>query len=86
MLIIGHHCLFNKQASEYMLAYSTLDNSDESGIIEGVEEAENKPHMTAYLLIEKIVKQGKSQGSASDFGTDFINRIVEATKNNQYHQ
>lgn len=84
---IGHHCLFSKRAREYMLiAYSILDNSDESGTTEGVEEEENKPYMTACLLIEKIVKQDKSQGSVSDFDTGFINRIIEATKDNQYHQ
>ena len=37
------------------------NNSDESGTAEGVEE-ESKPHMTAYLLIEKIVKQDKIVG------------------------
>ena len=40
-----------------LIAYSILDNSDESGTTEGVEEEENKPYMTACLLIEKIVKQ-----------------------------
>ena len=39
VLTIGHpHCLFSKQAREYMLAYSILNNSDESGRTEGAEE------------------------------------------------
>ena len=81
VLVIGHCRLFSKRAREYMLAYSILDNSDELGITHGAEE-ENKPHMTAYL-IEKIVKQYKSHQSASDFDTGFINRTIQAMKNNQ---
>jgi hypothetical protein len=65
-----------------MLDCSILDNSDEIGSSEGVEDA-NKPHTTAHL-IEKIVKQHKSHRSASDFDTGFINRIIQAMKNNQH--
>jgi hypothetical protein len=82
VLTIARRRLFSKRAREYMLAYSILDNSDEIGSSEGVDDA-NKPHMTAYL-IEKIVKQYKSHRSASDFDTGFINRIIEAMKNNLY--
>ena len=85
VLTIARRRLFSKRAREYMLAYSILDNSDELGIAgDGVDE-ENKPHMTAYL-IEKIVKQYKSHRSASDFDTGFINRTIEAMKNNHYLQ
>ena len=39
-----------------MLAYSILGNSDEIGSSEGVDDA-NKPHMMAYLIVEKIAKK-----------------------------
>ncbi len=52
------------------------------GSSEGVED-EKKPHMTAYL-IEKIVKQYKSHRSASDFDADFINKIVDKMREEQY--
>ena len=84
VLTIGRHRLFSNWAQEYMLAYSILDNSDELGATDGVQE-ENKPHMTAYL-VEKIVKQYKSHQGASDFNTGFITRTIEAMKNNQNHQ
>ena len=67
-----------------MPAYSILDNSDEVGSSEGVKE-ENKPHMTAHLIV-KISNSYKSHWSASDFDMGFINRIIEAMKNNQDQQ
>ena len=81
VLTIERRRLFSKRAREYMLAYSILDNNDEIGSSEGVDD-EKKPHMTAYL-IEKIVKQYKSHRSASDFDAGFINRIVEKMRQQQ---
>jgi hypothetical protein len=41
-----------------------------------INEPETKPQMTAYL-IQKIVMQYKSHGSAADFYAGFINGIVD---------
>jgi hypothetical protein len=84
VLAVARQSLFSKRARECMPACSALDNGDEIGPSEGVDEA-NEPRMTASL-IEKIVKEHKSHRSALDFDTDFINGAVDAMKNNQHEQ
>ena len=84
MLAAGGCRLLSKQARERTLACSALDNDDNIGSSEGAEE-ENEPRTTARL-IERIVKQRKSHCSASDFEMGFINRAIEAMKNNQQQQ
>jgi hypothetical protein len=54
VLTIERHHFFSKLAWEHMLAYSILDNNEEMGSSEGVDD-ENKTHMIAYQ-IEKIAK------------------------------
>jgi hypothetical protein len=88
VLTVERRRLFSKRAREYMLAYSILDNTDETDSTERdskevVVKKEKKPHMTAYL-IEKIVKQYKSHRSAADFDAGFINRIVDKMRDKQY--
>jgi hypothetical protein len=65
-----------------MLAYSILDNSEETGSAEG-ESMMKKKHLMAYL-IENMVKQYKSHRSAADFDAGFTNRIVGKMREEQY--
>jgi hypothetical protein len=84
VLAVEHRCHFSKQAREYMVAYSILDNNNSKGVVGGLvegggqsdNEPETKPHMTAYI-IKKSVKQYKSHRSAADFDAGFINGIVD---------
>ena len=82
VLTIERRRLFSKRAREYMVAYSILDNSNDTEVVGG-NDATTRPHMTAYL-IEKIVKQYKSHRSASDFDAGFINKIVDKMRTEQY--
>jgi hypothetical protein len=81
VLTIARQRKFSRRAREYMLAYHTLDNTEEvdENDLDDAEAKEKKPLMSAYL-IEKIIKQYKCHRSAADFDTGFIARMVVEMK------
>lgn len=81
VLTIARQRKFSRRAREYMLAYHTLDNTEEvdENDLDDAEAKEKKPLMSAYL-IEKIIKQYKCHRSAADFNTGFIARMVVEMK------
>ena len=86
VLTIGNHCLFSKQAREYMLACSITTTVMR---VEQQKELRRRASHTwrlTYWLKRLSSRTKLLERSASDFDTDFMNRIIEAKKNNQYHQ
>jgi len=82
VLTILRQRMFSRRAREYMVAYHTLDNQQESREKNSDEKKDEKlrnPLMTAYL-IEKIVKLYKTHRSAADFDCGFVAGIVNTMK------